>query len=134
MSTQSTPQPVIDALHVIAAHLRDRGYVEAVVSHTGGATLCKARQADALLDGWEETMDRYLATHHVALLLRDAWRRAEGRYQSAVRGRRQFRAAYWRMLALHARWRDAYLLLDNAPDEATRAAARRLLDALTEEG
>lgn len=47
-----TPQPVIDAIHVIASHCRDAGLVGAYVAQTGGASFygeCPVKERGELL-------------------------------------------------------------------------------------
>lgn len=57
MIPQPTPQPVIDAMHIIAAHLRARGYAECIVAPTGGGSFLQRTSSDR----FDELADAYLA-------------------------------------------------------------------------
>lgn len=79
-----------------------------------------------LLTAWREELSASAANAAVANEWREKWEYLAAKHTTQTE-------ALWRAEARLARWVDAYLLLDNAPDEATRQTARRLLNALTEE-
>jgi hypothetical protein len=54
-----TPAPVVEAVSVIAAHLRDTGRVEAIVSPNGGAAF--------RLTQWHKEYNKILTAYHQAL-------------------------------------------------------------------
>ena len=54
VTTHPTPQPVVDAIQVVAAWLRVIEAVEALVSPEGGAAFHGERLADRFLSGWGE--------------------------------------------------------------------------------
>lgn len=67
MSTEiGTPQHVVDALAVIAAHLRDQGLAECTVAASGGAAFRLTRWADELLAGWQAERDALRAACEAA--------------------------------------------------------------------
>ena len=68
MSTEiGTPQHVVDALGVIAAHLREAGLAECEVSPAGGAAFRLTRRADELLAAWQAERDVMRAVAEAAV-------------------------------------------------------------------
>jgi hypothetical protein len=71
-TTHPTPQHVVDAIHAVAAHLREIGAAEAVIAPAGGAAFHPVRKADELLQAWQEEHDAVLSILDDALKARQA--------------------------------------------------------------
>jgi len=67
----TTPQPVVDALQIIAAYLRGSGHAEAVVSPTGGASFHLTRKAEELLAGWQKDRDALMRLRRTIIRMRE---------------------------------------------------------------
>ena len=52
-TTHPTPPPVVDAIHVVAAWLREIGAAEAVIAPEGGAAFHPTRKAEEVLAAWQ---------------------------------------------------------------------------------
>jgi len=87
-----TPQRVLDAIAVVAAWAREIEAAEIIVSPQGGASFHPERQAERLLDGWQDALsqrDRVVAWAAQWKAAAKWWREEAGRRGLVVEAARE---------------------------------------------